>query len=371
MVKEMNSDWIDFELPDELIAQTPLEDRASSRLLMLEPKTGEIRHSLFRTCPNLFQEGDVLVVNETRVTAMRLIGKRDSTGQGKVELLLLEQMPSNCFKCLANPAKKLKINQGILFENGLYAEVIAEHENGMRTVQFCVNKNTNIAIRSENNPTDPEILNRLQEIAISPLPPYIKEPLKNRERYQTIYAESQITKNGSAAAPTAGLHFTSEILNQIEMKGVTIVKVNLKIGLDTFRPISAEKIENHLMHGEVCSISEETCEQINNRKGRLIAVGTTTVRTLETFVRESKNSDGKLKSGSITSKLFLKPGDKLQIVGGMFTNFHMPRTTMLLMIAAFASKPFIENAYREAIEEKYRFLSFGDSMYIGSFPPTY
>ena len=356
---EPHSDLIDYHLPEGLIAQTPLPDRSASRLLMLDRFTGEVRHLQFRDCLTLFEPNDVLVVNETRVTATRVYGQRDSSGRGKVELLLLAEIAPNIFRCLVSPAKKLVVGQGIFLENQLYGRVLEVLDAGLRVIE----------ISSEGEVTESElnIRKRLNEVALSPLPPYIKQRLADRDRYQTVYAESELARNGSAAAPTAGLHFTQDILDQLVHKGVQIVKINLQIGLDTFRPMTATKAEEHIMHGESCAISAEASEVINQRKGKLIAVGTTTVRTLETFARESKKS-GQLTPGNIESKLFLKPGDNFKIVDGMFTNFHMPKTTMLLMIAAFSRPKYIRKAYEEAVAEKYRFLSFGDSMFIGKLP---
>lgn len=329
----------DYVLPEERIAQTPLADRAASRLLWVHRLTGEIQHRYFRDVVDILHPGDLLVMNDTRVTAMRLFGRRP-TG-GAVELLLLKDRGEGRFEALTKPAKKLAKGSAVQFENGLEATIMSEGEAGLREIVFT---------------PEADLMRRLAEIALAPLPPYIREPLKDRERYQTVYAAT----GGSAAAPTAGLHFTPELLAALTAKGVQTATVTLDVGLDTFRPIQAESISEHEMHGERCRISTETSQAIASCKGRIIAVGTTATRTLETMAEGLRH----VRVGETTSKLFITPGYKFQIIDGMFTNFHMPKTTMLLMLGAFAGLKTIAAAYESALVEKYRFLSFGDSMLL-------
>lgn len=332
----------DYHLPEGLIAQRPLEDRASSRLLHLEPTTGRIHHRRFSDTIDLLAEGDVLVVNNTRVTAVRLHGARSGSG-GRVEALLLHPSGEpDTFLALCRPAKKLKVGDRITFTHGLSAEVIRLGEEGRRTVH----------LKAESG----SVQQALAEVGETPLPPYIHERLNDPERYQTVYA----SQAGSAAAPTAGLHFTPDLLRSLKAKGIGVVEVTLDVSLDTFRPVQVENLDDHVMHGETCRISEEAAERLNSAKGRIIAVGTTAVRTLETFADSRKN----VGSGERISRLFIKPGFEFQIVSGMFTNFHMPKTTMMLMISAMAGREAIMSAYKEAIKEQYRFLSFGDSMLL-------
>ncbi len=338
MPLEMLSDY-DYNLPEELIAQSPLSDRSASRLLCLDRSTGKVKHARFREVPHLFEPGDLLVLNDTRVTALRLFGNRQSGG--KTELLLLKDLGDGKFEALAKPAKRLKIGSIIEFENGLQGKISAELSDGQREIDF-----------SDSN----DWKERLMEIGQTPLPPYITEELQDSERYQTVYA----TCGGSAAAPTAGLHFTSEILSELERNGIEIARVTLDVGLDTFRPVQAENLENHVMHGEVCRIDEANADKINKSTAKIIAVGTTAVRTLESFAIGHR----KVKSGEVSTQIFIRPGYNFQIIDGMFTNFHLPRTTMLMMISAFASQESIFNAYEVAVCENYRFLSFGDSMLI-------
>ena len=328
----------DFDLPEHRIAQTPLEDRASSKLLHVDPGTGQLHDLRFRDAISLLHKGDVLVVNDTRVSALRLFGAK-STG-AQVEALLLRDLGEGRFTALVKPGRRLKTGYVIEFEAGLTATITAELADGQREIQF----------QGEN------ITERLRTVGTVPLPPYITTKLENPERYQTVYA----SEGGSVAAPTAGLHFTPEILQAIRDRGVTIGRVTLDVGLDTFRPIAAEKLEDHHMHGEWCSVPPETVEMIASAKGRVIAVGTTSVRTLESFAIGKR----RLESGRKLTSIFIQPGYDFQIVDGMFTNFHMPRTTMLLMISAMAGKDMIQTAYRHALQSDYRFLSFGDSMLI-------
>jgi S-adenosylmethionine:tRNA ribosyltransferase-isomerase len=329
----------DYDLPENLIAQTPLEDRSASRLLHLSRTDGSIAHRKFDDVPDLFQPGDVLVLNDTRVTALRLFGNRQSGG--KLELLLLKDLGSGRFEALSKPAKRLKVGSFLEFENGLTATIASTATEGIRDVDFSESSNWE---------------EKLKEIGQTPLPPYITEKLTDAERYQTVYASN----GGSAAAPTAGLHFTQEILSSLESNGVQIARVTLDVGLDTFRPVQAEYLEDHQMHGEMCRIDKANAERINSAKGKIIAVGTTAARTLESYAIGHR----KVKSGEMSTQIFIRPGFDFQVIDGMFTNFHLPRTTMLMMISALVNREAIFTAYDVAKCENYRFLSFGDSMLI-------
>lgn len=323
----------DFELPEGRIAQTPLADRAASKLLHLH-RTGEIEHRTFRDILDILKPGDLLVMNDTRVTARRVFGQRP-TG-GKVEFLLLHFSPvTQDWLAMARPGRKLTPGSTVEIDGGGRVTVIAEAEDGMKRVTVDGN------------------VERMGQV---PLPPYIHAKLADDDRYQTVYARAP----GSAAAPTAGLHFTESLLDKLRAKGVQTATVSLSVSVDTFRPIQVDDLDEHVMHGEVCEISEETAEQINSAKGRIIAVGTTTVRTLESFA----TGDRKVTAGEMRTSIFIRPGYRFRIIDGMFTNFHMPRTTMLLMLAAFVGKEPLFEAYRQAVEGDYRFLSFGDSMLI-------
>ena len=328
-----------YELPDELIAQTPLADRAASRLLVLN-KSGKIEHRQFLDVLEILRPDDLLVMNDTRVSAVRLLGHKE-TG-GAVEALLLREIEPRTFEVLLKPAKRLKPGSRLMFD-GLSAEVldVSADETPVRRLRFDAN---------------PNLMQKLDEIGLTPLPPYIHENLQNRERYQTVYGQSE----GSAAAPTAGLHFTPEILKKLSDSGVRTATVTLDVSIDTFRPVQVENLDEHVMHGERCSIPEDTVAKIASCRGRIIAVGTTTVRTLEAFATGKRQ----VRSGQLVSKLFIRPGFDFQIVDGMFTNFHLPGTTMMLMISALAGRENVLAAYREAVSSKYRFLSFGDSMLI-------
>jgi S-adenosylmethionine:tRNA ribosyltransferase-isomerase len=329
----------DYDLPEELIAQTPLTDRAASRLLHLDRHTGRIEHRNFRECASLLEPGDVLVMNNTRVNAWRFIGEK-STG-AKVEILALKELEPGIFECLVKPAKRLKLNDPIRISDDLSARLLGHGEDAIRHIRF----------------TSAHDLYRAMDAAGNvPLPPYITEALDDKERYQTVIAQHL----GSAAAPTAGLHFTEEVLSALRERGVETAEVTLHVGIDTFRPIQVDDVTNHQMHGEVCEVTPATAQLINSRKGRLIAVGTTSVRTLETFA----NDLGIIESGRQESRIFIKPGYSFRAVDGMFTNFHLPKTTMLLMISALAGREKVLIAYAEAVEKRYRFLSFGDSMLI-------
>ena len=335
----MTLDDLDYHLPPELIAQEPLTERDAGRLLHIDRKTGEIHDRKFREVLDLLQPGDLLVMNNTRVSALRLFGQKQTGAQ--VEALLIRETEPGTFLCLLRPAKRFPIGTTIQFEQGLTATVTGETDGGQRIITFDQTHNWRDTI---------------QTIGLAPLPPYIHTQLANRDRYQTVIAQH----DGSAAAPTAGLHFTKPLLDQLVNKGIQTAEVTLHVGLDTFRPIQADRIEDHHMHGESCEISPETAQKVAECRGRIIAVGTTTVRTLETLATAKR----RVSPEKTVSKLFITPGHDFKIVDGMFTNFHMPRTTMLFMISALASSESILSAYKTAVNLRYRFLSFGDSMLI-------
>ena len=332
-----------YDLPEELIAQTPLEQRDSSRLLKLDRVSGEIRHSHFYTIIDELRPGDCLVMNDSRVLPARLLGHRP-TG-GAVEVLLLRDLGEGKWECLAKPGRKMQVGQEVIFGNGeLTATVAAVQEDGNRVVQFHYE---GIFL---------EVLERLGKM---PLPPYIKEELANQERYQTVYSREV----GSAAAPTAGLHFTPELLDQIREKGVKTAFVTLHVGLGTFRPVKAENITEHHMHSELCMMSKETAEILNETKrngGRVICVGTTSCRTLESLV----NEDGTFEEKSKWTEIFIYPGYTFKAMDGLITNFHLPESTLIMLVSAFAGKDHVMAAYEEAVKERYRFFSFGDAMCI-------
>ena len=333
-----------FDLPEELIAQTPLEQRDASRLLHLDKKTGEIEHRHFYELPQYLRKGDCLVLNNTRVLPARLLGCRQSGGG--VELVLLRDLGEGRWECLSRPGRKTKPGTLLQFGDGeLTATVEAVAEGGNRIVQFHY---TGIFL---------EVLERLGKM---PLPPYIKEELQDGERYQTVYSREL----GSAAAPTAGLHFTPELLKQIEQMGVKLCYVTLHVGLGTFRPVKEEKIEDHEMHSEFCVISPETAEAINavrKNGGRVIAVGTTSCRTLESFAEE----DGTVEAGSRWTDIFIYPGYRFKCIDALITNFHLPESTLIMLVSARAGRENVLRAYETAVKEKYRFFSFGDAMFIG------
>ena len=339
----MNKSDFDFYLPDELIAQTPLEKRDNSRLLHLDKHTGEIEHKHFYDIKQYLRPGDCLILNDSRVLPARLIGTRP-TG-GAVELVLLKDLGDNCWECLSRPGRKTKPGQELIFGNGELTAVVQDlTQGGNRIVKFGYN---GIFL---------EILERLGKM---PLPPYIKEELQDSERYQTVYSKEL----GSAAAPTAGLHFTKELLSEIEDMGVRICCVTLHVGLGTFRPVKAENIEDHDMHSEFCIIPEETAKTVNDTKkagGRVIAVGTTSCRTLESFTTD----DGVLKATSGWTNIFIYPGYTFKCIDALITNFHLPESTLIMLVSALAGRECILNAYKTAVNEKYRFFSFGDAMFI-------
>jgi len=349
----MNVDDFDFELPEELIAQTPLADRTGSRLLTLDRRTGEIRHGRFTDLVRYTRPGDLLVLNDTKVMPARLIGRKPDTG-ARAELLLLRQLEGNRWETLAKPAKRLKTGTELWFgeregEGGeplLRATVVGEGEMGGRTVEF----------RYEG--IFPELLDRLGEM---PLPPYIRERLDDKDRYQTVYARSV----GSAAAPTAGLHFTSGYLDQLREAGVRTAYLTLHVGLGTFRPMSAERVEDHVMHAEYYELGAETAARINETRaagGRIIAVGTTSARTLETA--GARFPDGPVAACSGWTDIFIYPGYPFKLVDALLTNFHLPKSTLVMLVSALAGRDRIMKAYEEAVAERYRFFSFGDAMFI-------
>ena len=339
----MNKSDFDFYLPEELIAQTPLEKRDTSRLLHLDKQTGEIEHKHFYDIKQYLHAGDCLVLNDSRVLPARLIGSRP-TG-GAVELVLLKDIGDNRWECLSRPGRKTKPGQELIFGNSELTAVVQEVTlGGNRIVKFSYE---GIFL---------EILERLGKM---PLPPYIKEELQDSERYQTVYSKEL----GSAAAPTAGLHFTKELLAEIEDMGVKICYVTLHVGLGTFRPVKADKIEDHQMHSEFCIVPDETAETVNAVKragGRVIAVGTTSCRTLESFTTQ----DGTLQATSGWTNIFIYPGYKFKCIDALITNFHLPESTLIMLVSALAGREHILNAYNTAVKERYRFFSFGDAMFI-------
>lgn len=333
-----------FDLPKELIAQDPLEDRSSSRLLVLDRKTGAREHRIFRDIVEYLNPGDCLVINNTKVIPARLYGAKVGT-QAKIEILLLKRREGDVWETLVKPGKKAKPGTKISFGDGLLTgEVLDVVDEGNRLIKFTYDG------------IFEEILDQLGQM---PLPPYITHQLKDKNRYQTVYAKH----DGSAAAPTAGLHFTPELLRQIEEKGVKIAHVTLHVGLGTFRPVKVEDVTQHHMHSEYFFIEEDQAKLINDTKaagGRVIAVGTTSCRTLESAVGE----DGKLKATSGWTDIFIYPGYQFKVIDALITNFHLPESTLLMLVSALAGKENIMNAYEEAVKERYRFFSFGDAMFI-------
>ena len=341
----MNTADFDFHLPEELIAQTPLEKRDASRLLVVDRSSGEFSDQHFDSIIDQIQPGDALVMNNTRVLPARLYGEKPGTG-GHVELLLLKNTEGDQWEVLAKPAKRLKVGAQVSFGDGrLTATVVEELEHGGRIVRF------------DYQGIFLEVLESLGEM---PLPPYIHEKLADRERYQTVYAK----ENGSAAAPTAGLHFTKELLAQIEAKGVKLVYLTLHVGLGTFRPVSVDNLEEHEMHSEFYTLSEEaaaTLREVKANGHRVIAVGTTSIRTLETI---GNKFQGDIQADSGWTNIFIKPGYQWQIVDAFSTNFHLPKSTLVMLVSAFAGRDLTLKAYEHAIAERYRFFSFGDAMFI-------
>lgn len=339
----MKKSDFDFYLPEELIAQTPLEKRDGSRLLVLDKESGAMEHRHFYDLPEYLHVGDCLVLNNSRVLPARLIGTRP--GGGAVELVLLRDLGEGRWECLSRPGRKTKPGTELFFGGGeLKATVEAVAEGGNRIVKF------------DYRGIFLEVLERLGKM---PLPPYIKEELQDPERYQTVYSREL----GSAAAPTAGLHFTNELLEKIQAMGVKVCYVTLHVGLGTFRPVKEDEIENHEMHSEFCIIPEDTARTVTETKqngGRIVAVGTTSCRTLESFAKD----DGTLEACSGWTDIFIYPGYSFKCIDALVTNFHLPESTLIMLVSALAGREHILNAYRTAVEEKYRFFSFGDAMFI-------
>lgn len=334
----------DFYLPQELIAQDPLEDRSSSRLLLLDKESGQVEHRIFKDIVEYLQPGDCLVVNNTKVIPARLIGVKEDT-KAKVELLLLKRKEGDIWETLVKPGKKAKPGTKLIFGDGqLKAEIVDVIEEGNRLVKF------------HYDGIFEEILDQLGQM---PLPPYITHTLKDNNRYQTVYAKYE----GSAAAPTAGLHFTNELLDSIRKKGIAIANITLHVGLGTFRPVKEDDILEHHMHSEFYQIDEEAANTINTVKkngGRIICVGTTSCRTIESAADEN----GMVKACSGDTEIFIYPGYKFKILDGLITNFHLPESTLIMLVSALAGRENILNAYKIAVEERYRFFSFGDAMFI-------
>lgn len=339
----MKTSDFDFQLPEELIAQTPLAQRDSSRLLILDKRMGTIKHRHFYDLPQFLRPGDCLVLNDSRVLPARLIGHRP-TG-GTCEVLLLVDRGEDRWECLVRPGRKLKPGAQVIFGDGqLTATVEAELNDGKRTIRFHYQG---------------IFLEILEQLGKMPLPPYIKAELSDQERYQTVYSKVA----GSAAAPTAGLHFTPELLERIRAAGIKTCCVTLHVGLGTFRPVKAEDIQNHEMHSEFCMITRETADIINETKrsgGRVICVGTTSCRTIESFAAE----DGTISECSGWTNIFIYPGYKFKVLDALITNFHLPQSTLIMLVSALAGREHILEAYEEAVREKYRFFSFGDAMFI-------
>lgn len=344
MEKTMNLHDFYYDLPQELIAQDPLEDRSSSRLMVLNKNTGKIQHHIFKDIVKYLHKGDCLVINNTKVIPARLFGSKVGT-DAKIEVLLLKRKENDVWETLVKPGKKCKVGIEISFGEGLLVgKVIDVVEEGNRLIQF------------KYEGIFEEILDKLGQM---PLPPYITHQLKDKNRYQTVYAKYE----GSAAAPTAGLHFTKELLNEIKEKGVEIANVTLHVGLGTFRPVKVENVLEHHMHSEFYDVEEEEAKKINEcRKngGRVIAVGTTSCRTLESVTGE----DGIVKAGNGWTEIFIYPGYKFKAIDCLITNFHLPESTLLMLVSALAGRENIMAAYEEAVKEKYRFFSFGDAMFI-------
>ena len=340
----MRTDDFDYYLPEELIAQTPLQKRDSSKMLVLNKENGEIEHKHFNDVLDYLEEGDVLVLNDTKVIPARLLGVKEETN-AVIEILMLKEENENVWECLSKPAKRIKIGTIVDFGNGkLKAECVGIGEEGIRKFKFIY---TGIFY---------EILDELGEM---PLPPYIHEKLKQKDRYQTVYAKNI----GSAAAPTAGLHFTLELLDKIKEKNIKIEYVTLHVGLGTFRPVSVENVKEHKMHSEFYVMSEETANVLNEAKknnNRIISVGTTSTRTLETIM----NLYGEFKESSGWTDIFIYPGYEFKAIDALITNFHLPKSTLVMLVSALAGKENILNAYKVAVDEKYRFFSFGDCMFI-------
>lgn len=340
----MKTSDFDYDLPEELIAQDPLADRCASRLMVLDKETGRIKHEIFHDIAGYLKKGDCLVINDTRVIPARLIGERENTG-GRVELLLLKRRKKDVWETLVKPGKKAKPGTTVCFGGGMLKATVEDViEEGNRLVRFSYDG------------IFEELLDRLGQM---PLPPYITHELKDRNRYQTVYAEHE----GSAAAPTAGLHFTRELLDEIEKMGVRIAHVTLHVGLGTFRPVKVEDVAQHHMHKEYYRVDEEAAQLINATKkngGRVICVGTTSCRTIESAADEN----GIVHAGEGDTGIFIYPGYRFRVLDALITNFHLPQSTLLMLVSALAGKDHIMQAYKEAVKEQYRFFSFGDAMLI-------
>lgn len=340
----MDVQLFDFDLPDELIAQKPLKKRSASRLMVVDPRSRRIAHRKFTDIVSYLHPGDCLVLNDTRVIPARLFGVKEKTG-AHIEILLLHQVEGDKWHTLVKPAKRVQKGTVVSIGEGKLKAVCTEVlEEGRREFEFLYDG------------IFYELLNELGEM---PLPPYIKEKLTERDRYQTVYAK----RVGSAAAPTAGLHFTEQLLAEIEAKGVQLAYITLHVGLGTFRPVTAERVEDHQMHAEFYQVSEEAARLLNKTKasgGRIIAVGTTTTRTLETIVQKK----GRFEADSGWTDIFIYPGYQFQAIDGLVTNFHLPKSTLIMLVSALAGREFILEAYREAVSQRYRFFSFGDAMLI-------
>lgn len=341
----MKLDLFDFYLPEELIAQTPLEERTKSRLMVLNKESGDIKHETFRNIKDYFKAGDCLVLNDTKVLPARLLGEKEDTG-AKIEVLLLKQKEGDTWETLVKPAKRVKEGTKVIFGNGLLtATCVGEAEHGGRVLEF------------QYEGIFYEVLDQLGEM---PLPPYIKEQLEDRDRYQTVYAKER----GSAAAPTAGLHFTEELLEELKEMGVHIAFITLHVGLGTFRPVNVDDINEHEMHAEFYQVSKGTARLLNEVRengGRIISVGTTSTRTLETI---GSAHNGKFVEENGWTDIFIYPGYEFKAIDGMITNFHLPKSTLIMLISALAGRENVLHAYQTAVEERYRFFSFGDAMLI-------
>ena len=339
----MKTEDFDYELPKELIAQTPLEKRDDSRMLVMDRKTGDLEHKYFYDIKDYLHKGDVLVINDTKVIPARLIGEKEDT-HAVIELLLLKELGNNKWECLSRPQKRLHIGTIINFSDILKAEVLEIKPDGITNVRFIYD---GIFM---------EILDKLGEM---PLPPYIHEKLIDKSMYNTVYAKYE----GSAAAPTAGLHFTKELMNELEDMGVIITSVTLHVGLGTFRPVEEDDIKDHKMHSEFYQMTKKTADILNKakkEKRRIIAVGTTSTRTLETIM----NLYGEFKECSGNTEIFIYPGYKFKAIDCLITNFHLPKSTLVMLVSAFSKKEYVLNAYKEAVKNKYRFFSFGDAMFF-------
>ena len=339
----MDINYFNYDLPENLIAQTPIENRSDSKLLVMDRKTGELEDKTFKDILSYFNKGDVLVLNDTKVLPARIFGKKEETG-AHIELLLLKEIESDTWECLSRPFKRLKVGTKITFSNDLSATVLEKKEEGLVNVKFSYNG---------------IFIEQIEKIGLMPLPPYIHKSLKDQSRYQTVYAKYL----GSAAAPTAGLHFTNELIKSLKEKGVKIEYVTLHVGLGTFRPVSENDITKHHMHSERYIMTKEVADRLNKAKEenrKIYAVGTTSTRTLESIM----NKYHKFTECNETTDIYIYPGYKFLAIDGLITNFHLPKSTLLMLVSAFSTRENILNAYKHAIDNNYRFFSFGDAMFI-------